>query len=104
VNIFDTLRVDVNVPTELRGQAFDLFDDAKFRSVATIEKGRNYRETQAKPSWRSGCGPGPWRRMPAHEEKVLADETGCLLQTRPLVARERRVGRDRWRCKTFVSR
>ena len=58
-NIFDTMRIDVDFPAVLRGEPFDLFDDAEFGAVAAVQKRRDDGETQFKPSWETGSGLEP---------------------------------------------
>lgn len=50
--VFYSLRIEMNFPTLLGGEALNLFNDAKLCSVAPIEKGRNNRNAQVRPSLR----------------------------------------------------
>jgi hypothetical protein len=62
-HVLYALRIKMNLPTRLVGEAFNLFDDTEFRAVAPVEKGRYNRNAQVRPSWPFGTDL-PWTLIP----------------------------------------
>lgn len=48
--VLHALRIEMNFPTLLGGETFNLFNDTKFCAVAPVEKWRYDRESQVRPS------------------------------------------------------
>ncbi len=49
--IADRLSINVNLTARALQEALDLFDEAAFRSMLTVEKWRNNGEPQITPAW-----------------------------------------------------
>src|SRR5208337_1918202 len=73
LQIPDALRIELNFPTVLGGKAFNLFNDAKFSSVASVQKGRYDRESQLNWSLKHGQSQQPGS-LPGPRQQVLAGE------------------------------
>ncbi len=49
--IADRLSINVNLTVRVLQEALDLFDEAAFRSMLTVEKWRDNGQTQIRPAW-----------------------------------------------------
>jgi hypothetical protein len=48
--VLHALRIEMNFPTLLGGERFNLLNDTKFCAVAPVEKRRYHRESRVRPS------------------------------------------------------